>query len=243
MKQRLQKIIATAGIASRRAAERLILEGRVQVDGKVVSQLGESADPDTADIRVDGVRVKVRARRRYVALHKPQGYVTTRSDPSRRRTVMDLLPRNYQSLYPVGRLDIATSGLLVLTDDGELAQLLAHPRHGVRKTYLVTVSGTPDRRALERARRGIQIQGERLHVDRAQPLSRRGTEARTSRLRVTLREGRNREIRRLFGALGFPVVAIHRERIGELSLRGIPPGGFRPLSRDEVERLRREATH
>jgi 23S rRNA pseudouridine2605 synthase len=236
-KERLQKILSAAGIASRRAAEGLILEGRVQVNGEVVTRLGSAADPDRDDIRVDGARVRTSRARRYLALHKPKGFVTTRSDPSRRRTVMDLLPHMYQSLYPVGRLDMGTSGLLLLTDDGELAQALAHPRFAVPKTYLVTVSGLPDAKVLERATRGIVVDGERLSVDQAKIVGGR-PESEKTRLRVTLRQGRNREIRRLFLALGFPVVDLHRERIGPLSVRGIPKGGYRPLVPEEVEALR-----
>lgn len=239
--ERLQKILSAAGVASRRAAETMILEGRVQVNGEVVTKLGSSADPEKDDIRVDGSRVRSPRARRYVALHKPKGYVTTRSDPSRRRTVMDLLPHTYRSLYPVGRLDMGTTGLLILTDDGELAQALAHPRYGVPKTYLVTVSGLPDEKALERATRGIVVEGERLSVDAVDVLGSRADGEKT-RLRVRLQKGRNREIRRLFQTLGLPVADLHRERIGPLSVRGIPRGGFRLLHDVEVEALRRAAS-
>lgn len=250
MKERLQKILSSAGVASRRASEKLILEGRVRVDGEVVTELGTSADPEVQDIRVDGARIgmtRTSRPRRTVALHKPKGFVTTRSDPSRRPTVMDLLPHSMRGLYPVGRLDMASTGLLILTDDGELSQKLTHPRFGVEKSYLVTVAGAPDRRVLERAARGIVVDGERLSVEKVEALSpRRGPgkggprserPGRRTRLRAVLKRGKNREIRRLFGALGFPVVELHRERIGGLSLRGIPPGGFRILTPAEVELL------
>ncbi len=248
MRERLQKILSRAGIASRRAAEQLIEEGRVQVDGLVVTELGSSADPSEQDIRVDGTRVRPHAKRRYLALNKPRGYVTTRSDPSRRRTVMDLLPKTYQTLFPVGRLDMASTGLLLLTDDGELAQELTHPRYGVAKTYLVTVAGLPTRSVLERATRGVFVDGERLVVDEVALMGaprepRRGAESerRRTRLRVVLRQGKNREIRRLFRVLGHPVRELHREKVGSLSARGIPAGGFRKLTSEEVARLRREA--
>ncbi len=251
MKERLQKILSSAGIASRRAAERLIEEGRVDVDGEVVRELGTSADPETQEIRVDGTRVRPDRPRRYVALHKPKGYVTTRSDPGRRPTVMELLPPALRNLYPVGRLDMGSTGLLILTDDGELAQKLTHPRFGVEKSYLVTLAGQPDKKTLDRATRGIVVDGERLSLDEVEVLGGRPdrrppkltpTESlrERTRLRATLRRGKNREIRRLFEALGFPVVDLHRERIGGLSVRGIPPGGFRPLSRGEVELLGRK---
>ena len=245
MRERLQKILSSAGIASRRAAEKLIEEGRVEVDGKVVRELGTSADPETEEVRVDGTRVRPGKPRRYVALNKPKGYVTTRSDPGRRPTVMELLPPAFRSLYPVGRLDMGSTGLLILTDDGELAQKLTHPRFGVEKSYLVTLAGQPDKKTLDRATRGIVVAGERLAIEEVEVLAGRAdkrpspSDARNerTRLRATLRRGKNREIRRLFEALGFPVIDLHRERIGGLSVRGIPPGGFRPLSRGEVELL------
>ncbi|MGH9322160.1 MAG: pseudouridine synthase [Vicinamibacteria bacterium] len=246
MKERLQKILSGAGVASRRAAEKLILEGRVEVNGVVVRELGAGADPEADDVRVDGTRVRPDRPRRYIALHKPRGYVTTRSDPSRRPTVMELLPQPLRNLFPVGRLDMASTGLLILTDDGALAQKLTHPSFGVEKSYLVSLAGHPDRSILERAQRGITVEGQRLSLDDVEVLSGRtdrkpaGPEKKgeRTRLRATLRRGKNREIRRLFEALGFPVLELHRERIGGLTLRGIPPGGFRPLSRGEVELLR-----
>ena len=243
MKQRLQKILSHAGIASRRAAEQLILEGAVTVDGHVVKVLGSSADPDTQDIRVDGARVRARSARRYFALNKPAGYVTTRSDPSRRKTVMELLPISFQSVFPIGRLDMASSGLLVLTDDGELAQRLTHPKYRVEKTYLATVMGIPGPNVLTKASRGIVVDGERLSIGSARVVttrrSRDAAKPRT-RIRVTLRQGRNREIRRLFRALGHPVVELHREQIGTLSVVGIAPGAFRRLTPQEIAELQGE---
>ena len=245
MEERLQKVLSRAGIASRRAAEQLIEQGRVEIDGLVVTELGSSADPNKQDIRVDGTRVRPRTNRRYLALNKPRGYVTTRSDPSRRRTVMELLPATYQTLFPVGRLDMGSTGLLLLTDDGELAQKLMHPRYGIKKTYLATVAGFPTRSILERARRGVFVDGERLVVDEVSVVgaprgSTRGCESerKRTRLRLVLRQGKNREIRRLFRVLGHPVRELHRERVGSLSSRGIPPGGFRKLTRLEIQKLR-----
>jgi 23S rRNA pseudouridine2605 synthase len=237
VKERLQKILSGAGIASRRAAEKLILEGRVRVDGEVVTELGTSADLSSQDIRVDGARVKAKASRprRTVALHKPKGYVTTRSDPGRRPTVMDLLPHSLRTLYPVGRLDMGSSGLLILTDDGELSLKLTHPRFGVEKSYVVTVLGEPDKKVIERALRGIVVDGERLSVESIEWISSKRSDQ--TRLRCVLKRGKNREIRRLFGVLGFPVIELHRERIGAFTLRGIPPGGYRPLTPKEIELL------
>lgn len=240
--ERLQKLISAAGIASRRAAERLIVEGRVTVDGEVVRALGSRADPETAEIRVDGARLRGLGRpRRYVALNKPVGHLTTRSDPSRRPTVMDLLPLSLRSLSPVGRLDAASSGLVLLTDDGALAQRIAHPRYRLPKTYLATVRGLPDDEALARACRGLRVDGEFLRLDAAEVLARfpHGQESRRrARLRITLRGGRNREIRRVLGVLGHPAVELHRTRIGSLPDRGLRPGKWRKLTAEEVDELR-----
>ncbi len=242
MKQRLQKILSGAGIASRRASEALIVEGRVHVDGVVVRELGVSADPETQEIRVDGARVRSGQKRHYLALNKPPGFITTRSDPGRRRTVMDLLPIRYKHLYPVGRLDMPSSGLLILTDDGAFAQRLMHPSYGVEKTYMITVMGHPTPPELNRATRGVTVDFERLSVDRVKLLDARvpkeGAKPR-AKLRVSLRQGRNREIRRLFKALGHPVVALHREQIGQLSVKGLPSGAFRELTPAELVGLRR----
>ena len=245
MNERLQKIIARAGLASRRHAEEMIQQGRVQVDGVVVTRLGSLADSDQQDIRVDGRCLNQEKSRRYLVLNKPVGYITTRRDPSRRHTVMELLPKRYQSMFPVGRLDMASSGLLLLTDDGDFAQKLCHPRHGVAKTYLVTVQGAPEKRVFECAVRGIRVNGDRLHVDSISVThNRRGNSGRAvaskrarTRLRIVLRQGRNREIRRLLLALGHPVIELHRERVGGLSDRTLFPGAFRELTGIEVERL------
>lgn len=240
--ERLQKLISAAGIASRRAAERLIAEGRVTVDSEVVRTPGVRADPEAADIRVDGARLRALHRpRRHVVLNKPVGHLTTRSDPSRRPTVMDLLPLSLRSLVPVGRLDAASSGLVLLTDDGALAQRVAHPRYRLPKTYLATVRGLPEEEVLARAVRGVRVDGEFLRLDRAEVMARfphRAEARRRARLKITLRGGRNREIRRVLGVLGHPVIELHRTRIGPLGDRGLLPGRFRRLTAEEVEELR-----
>jgi 23S rRNA pseudouridine2605 synthase len=251
MEERLQKIIARAGIASRRAAEQMIAQGRVRVDGKLVKELGTKADPETADIRVDGVRLRRHRPRRYLVLNKPTGYVTTRSDPGSRPTVMGLLPAPFRTLYPVGRLDMSSSGVLLLTDDGEFAQRVTHPRFGISKTYLVTVWGHPNERTLKRAQKGLQLDGERLQFRTVKSLGKPSSQApvrpaqskrEKTRLRVVLMEGRNREIRRLFRSLGHPVVGLHREKVGPVSDRGLPLGAYRPLTETEILRISEAGT-
>src|SRR5262245_54988459 len=159
--ERLQKILSQAGVASRRASEQLMLEGRVTLNGATVRELGTRADASRDDIRVDGRRVKVVERKRYILLNKPRGYVTTRSDPQRRPTVIDLLADIREYVYPVGRLDFDSEGLLLLTNDGDLAARLTHPRHGVARVYDVWVAGVPDRHDLDRLTRGVTIDGRR----------------------------------------------------------------------------------
>ncbi len=242
--ERLQKLISGAGVASRRAAERLIAEGRVTVDGEVVRARGVRADPERNDIRVDGARVRpARKSRRYVVMNKPIGVLTTRSDPSGRPTVTGLLPPGLRSLYPVGRLDGATSGLLLLTDDGELAERVAHPRYELPKIYYATVRGLPEESVLERAQKGVRVDRQPLRLDKVEVLARyphRAEKKNRARLRITLRGGRNREIRRVLSVLGHPVMELHRTRIGSLADRGLAPGKFRKLALEEVEELRKQ---
>ena len=240
--ERLQKLIAAAGIASRRRAEELIAEGRVTVDGEVVRMPGVRADLSLNDIRVDGARLRRHGKpRRYVVLNKPIGHLTTRSDPARRPTVMDLLPHSFRTLVPVGRLDGNSSGLVLFTDDGDLAQRVAHPRYRVPKTYYATVRGLPEENVLDRAQRGVRVDGEALKLDHVEVISRfphRAESKRRARLRVMLRGGRNREIRRVLSVLGHPVLELHRTRIGSLADTGLAPGRWRKLKATEVEELR-----
>jgi pseudouridine synthase len=241
---RLQKILSQAGIASRRAAEELITQGRVSVNGRTVTELGARADPDADEIRVDGRRVKGARRRRYILLYKPRGYITSRSDPQRRPTVIDLLTtggvRDY--VYPVGRLDYDSEGLLLLTSDGDLAARLTHPRHGVAREYEVRVRGVPDRHALDRLARGVTIEGRKtapaeVSVDRAIEAE-SGPQA---LLRIVIREGRNRQVRNMCDAVGHPVVKLRRVRIGPITDEHIRPGEFRDLSEREVAMLKKIA--
>src|ERR1700704_4098143 len=218
--ERLQKILSQAGIASRRASEQLMLEGRVSVNGVTVLELGTKADASRDDIRVDGRRIKIPERHLYLLLNKPRGYVTTRSDPQRRPTVIDLLVGVREYVYPVGRLDYDTEGLLLLTNDGDLAARLTHPRHGVERTYEARVAGMPDDEALDRLRRGIPLDGRRTLPADASLLN-RGRNDRVGVLSITIREGRNRQVRRMCEAVGHPVRKLIRVGIGPLSDQGL----------------------
>jgi len=234
---RLQKILSQAGVASRRAAEKLMAEGRVSVNGRTVFELGTKADPATDDIRVDGRRLKAAERARYILLNKPRGYVTTRSDEKRRKTVIDLLEGVREYVYPVGRLDYDTEGLLLLTNDGDLAAQLTHPRHGVERTYEAHVAGMPEDRALEKLRKGVPLDGKRTlpaHV----VLVNAGRRDADGVLLITIREGRNRQVRRMLEAVGHPVSRLKRTKIGPLADRKLPTGAWRDLTPDEVRRLK-----
>ena len=237
---RLQKILSQAGVASRRAAEKLMAEGRVSVNGRTIFELGTKADPAHDDIRVDGRRIKSAERPRYIVLNKPRGYVTTRSDEKRRQTVMDLLHGVREYVYPVGRLDYETEGLLLLTNDGELAAQLTHPRHGVQRTYEARVAGMPDDRALEKLRKGIPLDGHRtLPADVT--LANKDRHDAHGIVVITIREGRNRQVRRMLEAVGHPVSHLKRTKFGPISDRKLPLGAWRELSPSEVASLRKRA--
>lgn len=232
--ERIQKILSQAGVASRRAAEQLMLDGRITVNGVTVRELGTKADPARDDVRVDGRRVKAPARRRYLLLNKPRGYVTTRSDPQRRPTVIDLLAGVRDYVYPVGRLDFDSEGLLILTNDGELAALLTHPRHGVARVYEARVLGAPDDHDCDRLARGVTIDGRRAAAAEVERLG-------PSHLRITVHEGRNRQVRRMCEAIGHPVEQLRRVAIGPIRDPKLRPGAWRDLRDEEVDRLRRAA--
>jgi pseudouridine synthase len=259
MEQRLQKILSQAGVASRRAAERLIADGRVTLNGKTVLEMGTKADAERDDIRVDGRRLHAPERKRYILLNKPSGYVSTRSDPQRRRTVMDLLAGVREYVYPVGRLDYDTEGLLLLTNDGDLAARLTHPRHGVERCYEARVAGMPDADALRQLREGIPLDGRRTLPAEATLLNARrdggpkgpqpregrpkglqlraGAQSREGVLQLTIREGRNRQVRRMLEAVGHPVRELTRTRIGPLTDRRLKPGAWRDLTTAEITTL------
>ncbi len=237
---RLQKILSSAGVASRRAAERLMTEGRVSVNGEVVRELGSRADPEADDIRVDGRPTGRAARRLYLLLNKPRGYVTTRSDPEGRQTVLDLLPDVREYVFPVGRLDYDSEGLLLLTNDGDLAAGLTHPSHEVPREYHARVRGVPDDHALERLANGVTLDGHRTAPAHAVLLERGlGQAGDQSLVSLTLYEGRTRQVRRMLESVGHPVVRLRRVRIGPIADARLPLGRYRHLSPGEVDALRR----
>ncbi len=238
---RLQKLLSAAGVASRRAAEQLIADGRVTVNGRTVRERGTRADPARDDVRVDGRRIAREVRRRYVVLHKPRGYVTTRSDPHRRKTVLDLVPDVRDYVYPVGRLDYESEGLLLLTNDGALAAVLTHPRHGVARVYEATVRGVPSVGALRRLAAGVEIDGRPTAPAEVRLLRGGARGTAEARVRIVIREGRNRQVRRMFDAIGHPVRRLRRTRLGPISLRGLRPAAARELTPAEVGALRRAA--
>jgi len=236
---RLQKLISEAGVASRRAAEQLILDGRVMVNGRTVRELGTRADPVTDEVKVDGRRLP-KPERRHILLYQPRGYVSTRIDPQKRPTVIDLLERakirGY--FYPVGRLDYDSDGLIILTNDGTFAERLMHPRYQLERAYEARVRGVPDEKSLDRLRKGIPLDGERtqpaavalLHVFE-------GKATPQALVEVVLKEGRNRQVRRMFEAIGHPVLRLTGVRIGQIRIAGLKPGDLRELTPREIASL------
>ena len=242
---RIQKIIAGAGLASRRAAEEWIREGRVKVNGRV-AKLGDVADPERDSVKVDEKRVRPPSgQRTYILLNKPKGFVTTVSDPEGRDTVLDLIPGKLRrAVKPVGRLDVQTEGLLLLTDDGDLARLVSHPSTGCPKEYLVKVSGRPSESRLEKLRSGVRLEGERTRpcdIDWVSQTPATGDAEGNTWLRVTLRQGRSRQIRKMFASIGHPVSKLRRVAIGPVRDSELPPGAHRTLTPGEVAALRRLA--
>lgn len=266
---RLQKILSGAGVASRRAAETLILDGRVTVNGRAVTELGTRADPARDDIKVDGRRIRVAEQRIYLLLNKPRGYVTTRSDPEGRPTVLDLLKGVREYVYPIGRLDYDSEGLLLVTNDGDLAERLTHPRHEVERVYEVRVRGLIGATTVARLARGVTIEGRRTAPAKVRRIgvaqgtrtpahrrvkpptagARRGAggsdaprparDAGTSTLEFILHEGRSRQVRKMCDAVGHPVVRLRRVRIGPVRDDQLRVGAYRPLTAREVATLKR----
>jgi len=237
--ERLQKAMAHAGVASRRKCEELIVQGRVAVNGKIVTELGYKVDPAVDVITVDGKPIQPE-RKVVILLNKPKGVITSVRDPEGRRTVMDYVRGVKERVYPVGRLDYDTEGLLLLTNDGALANLLMHPRHQVPKTYLATVKGIPHGDRLDKLRDGIELDDgvtapaevEYADVD---------LDRNRAVIAITIHEGRNRQVRRMMEAIGHEVIRLKRSRYGPLTLEGVPRGKYRVLKPEEVEELREAA--
>jgi 23S rRNA pseudouridine2605 synthase len=237
--ERLQKIIAHAGFASRREAESMIREGRVTVNGRVITELGSKADPARDHIKVDGKLILRPETHRYILLYKPKEVMTTVEDPQGRRTVIDLIKGVRERIYPVGRLDFHSEGLILLTNDGDLAYKVSHPKHGSVKTYHVKVRGVPQERLIEKLERGITIDGKRTlpcEIARMKTTG-RGEDEGNSWYEVRLREGRTQQIRKMFQAVGHPVSKLRRVAIGPLSDPKLTPGDWRELTNKEVKML------
>ncbi|MEA3241432.1 MAG: pseudouridine synthase [Pseudomonadota bacterium] len=234
--ERLQKVIAARGLASRRQAELMITQGRVKVNGILVTELGTKVDPLTAELQVDGKLLSAGKEPLYLLLYKPIGYVTTMSDPQQRPIVSDLLTGVDARLYPVGRLDYYSSGLLLCTNDGELAHRMMHPRYKLTKHYRVTVTGHISDADLKRLREGMELDDG---FSKPEQVAIKKFTAKTTELEIVLREGRNRQVRRMLAVVNYPVQKLVRTQIGFLRLGSLPKGKYRFLQPHEVTRLRR----
>lgn len=238
MKIRLNKYLAQAGVASRREADRMIVEGRVSLNGKTVESLGVLIDERTDKVEVDGKRIKLKnGPHLYLILNKPPGYLVTVRDPFKRPTVMDLLPSLKQRVYPVGRLDLSSEGLLLFTNDGDIAYRLMHPKYRVMKEYLVRVEPKPKPTTLGRLEKGIYLDGKKTAPAKIRMIT---TAKMGTQLKVELFEGRKRELRRMFEAVGHKVLALKRIRFGSLTLGKLKKGQWRHLSQKELARLKRD---
>lgn len=233
--ERLQKVLAAAGVASRRECEELIREGRIEVDRKVVTELGTRVDPRSQEIRVDGEALP-RVKHVYFAVNKPEGVVSTSSDPAGRPRVIDLLPPDTPRVYCVGRLDITSEGLILVTNDGEMAQGLTHPKFGVEKIYRVQIAGRIEEADLKKLRRGVHLAEGFAHVKHARVKSRR---KQSTILEMVLDEGRNREVRRVLARVGHKVQRLTRIAVGPVRLGELPPGAYRPLTKQEIASLQK----
>jgi len=238
---RLQKFLSRAGVASRRASEEIIKEGRVKVDGKVVTTLGTRVDTEKEEVQVDGKVISPEEKKVYLLLYKPPGYITSVKDTHGRPTVMDLLPKLKERVYPVGRLDKDTEGLLFLTNDGKLAHRLTHPRYGISKKYFVKIQGLDDPEKLKKLERGITLEeGYKTSPAKIRVLD-HDPSGRRAKLEVEIHEGRKRQVRRMFSKIGCGVVKLKRIQFSFLSLKGLKEGSYRFLKEDEVRKLKKEA--
>jgi len=234
---RLQKWLAQAGVASRRKAEEIIQAGRVCVNGKVITELGAKANPITDKVTVDGKLAELnRQEKIYIMLHKPEGVVTTVTDPFGRATVVDILPPEMTRLYPVGRLDYDTSGLIFLTNDGNWTQKITHPKYEAKKTYIAMVKGVPSEQLLKKIREGLKIDNKITAPCEAVIDKNYQDQSQMSQLRIIIHEGRNRQVRKMCDAIGHPVVTLKRVAIGNVKLGDLKKGEWRYLTAQEVKR-------
>ncbi len=231
---RLQKYIADSGITSRRKAEELIRMGRVRVDGKVVTEMGTKIDPEINSVEVDGHNVRPQQKKFYIMLNKPAGYITTTSDDFDRPTVMELTRDVHARIYPVGRLDYDTSGMLILSNDGDFANTIMHPSNKMKKTYIVWTRGMVTPEAIRKLRAGVDI-GD--YITRPAEVELIGANERESNIKVIIGEGKKRQVRKMCEAVGFPVIRLKRVEIGGVSLGNLPEGKWRHLRNAEIELL------
>ncbi len=238
--ERLQKYLAACGVASRRAAENLILEGKVTVNGLTVKTLGTKVNPERDTVRYLGKIVRKETNYVYFLLNKPKGYISTVKDERGRKTVLDLLPHISERIFPVGRLDNATEGLLLLTNDGELTQLLLHPKFGINKTYRALVDGIVPKNVLQDLASGIMLE-DGLTAPATIEILEYDLQNKRTKLDITISEGRNRQVRRMFEAIKHPVINLKRIRFATLNLKGVARGKFRPLKAQEVSQLKKLA--
>lgn len=237
--ERLQKVIAHAGFASRRKAEQMILDGKVTVNGKVVKELGIKVSPNDK-VEVTGVPVE-REQPVYYLIYKPRGVISSVNDDKGRKVVTDYLPNIKQRVYPVGRLDYDTSGVLLLTNDGEFANLLMHPRNEIEKVYVAKIKGNPSKDKLNILQRGVVLEDGKTAPAKVKMVSFDKSKE-TSIIEISIHEGKNRQVRRMFEAIGHPVIKLKRERYGFITLNGLTAGGFRELTPHEVKQIRTMAT-
>ncbi|SIS37046.1 pseudouridine synthase [Salimicrobium flavidum] len=236
--ERLQKVMAQAGVASRRKSEEMITQGRVKVNKETVMELGTKVSPQD-DIEVDGVPLQ-REAPVYYLLYKPRGVISSVKDDRGRKVVTDYMPEIEERLFPIGRLDYDTSGLILLTNDGEFANKLMHPKHKIDKVYIVKSRGIPTREQIKQLKKGMEIEGEFLKAEDARITSTDG-KRNTAIIELTLHQGKNRQLRKMFDTLGVPVDKLKRERYGFLDLHGLNAGDYRPLKPHEVKQLRQLA--
>lgn len=240
MEERLQKFLANAGVASRRKSEEIILDGKVKVNGKLVTELGTKVDPEKDVIEVNGKKINSNEKKVYILLNKPIGYVTTVKDQFERDTVMDLIKGVKERVVPVGRLDMYTSGALILSNDGDFVNKITHPKHEIEKTYNVTVAGIVNKEDVEKLTKGVEIvDNDESYTTKPAKVKilKTDDEKNLSRLQITIHEGKNREVRKMCGAIGKKVLALHRSRIENIEVKDVPLGSFRYLKDWEVNKL------